>query len=174
MSKQSIALDLDDVINNLCHVWIDRYNKDYDDDMTLEAWNTWAIDGIVKPECSIKIYDYLKEPGFFFNVDIQEGARETIEKLVEKYEVYIVTAFAAHTCVDKTNWVKKHLPFFDIKRLVFCTCKGIINTDFLIDDGGHNITDFKQEGIVFDTAHNRNITDHKRVHNWKDIADMFL
>ncbi len=65
--RKKIGIDLDSTLNNLNDVWLDRYNKDYNDD--IKHFEKWDATYNLKPECSVKIYDYLKEPGFFYLKD---------------------------------------------------------------------------------------------------------
>ena len=170
--KRTLGIDLDDTSNNLCDVWIERYNKDYNDNIT-EFWD-WDCTKCVKPECGEKIYDYLSEPLFFYNLGIKDNAREVIDLLFEEFEIYIVTSYRAKTCVDKTNWIKKYLPNIKVENIIFCNNKGLLNLDFLIDDGLHNIEAFKQKAIIFNHAHNKDYNgDEVRVNNWLEIKELF-
>lgn len=172
--RKKIGIDLDSTLNNLNDVWLDRYNKDYNDD--IKHFEKWDATYNLKPECSVKIYDYLKEPGFFYNLDIRPNAKRVVDLLSKKYDLYIVTAYQASTCVDKTNWVKKHLPSIDHENIIFCNNKSVLNLDYLIDDGPHNILGFKQVGVIFDLEYNEYIpTNEKRfrVKNWNEIEKLF-
>lgn len=172
--KKTIGIDLDTTLNNLNQVWINKYNEDYNDNLT--EFKNWNVEKSVKKECGKKIFNYLKEPKFFYNLDINQGAKDVIKYLSEHYELYIVTAYFAESCVDKKNWVEKHLPFFDIKNLIFCNNKGKIDLDYLIDDGPHNILDFKHKGIIYDMAYNQDLDDdsiYARVKNWEEIKNLF-
>lgn len=173
--RKSIGIDLDCTTNKLLEVWLDRYNKDYNDNLTVMP--KWNLQDFVKDECGSKIFDYLHEPGFFYNLDVQEGAPEVIEWLYYNYDVYFVTAYTPDVCVDKANWIKKYLPFFDTEKIIFCNNKGVLNLDYLIDDGAHNIIAFKQTGIVFNYPHNQDLDPVKypnRVNNWEEVKDFFI
>lgn len=167
---KSIGIDMDCTLNNLFDVWFSRYNKDYND--TLSVLPKWDIIKYVKPECGEKIFDYIHEPGFFSSLGIQEDAASIVEWLYKQYDVYIVTAYTSDTCTDKTKWVQKNLPFFDVDKILFCNNKGLLNLDYLIDDGDHNIKAFRQKGIIYDYPHNKYLDPIKypyRAHNWKEV-----
>jgi 5'-nucleotidase len=175
--KRTLGIDLDDTLNNLCEVWIERYNKDYNDNIT--SFNDWDCTKCVKQECGEKIYDYLSEPQFFYNTNIKENAFEVINFLLEYFDIYIVTAYRSKTCLDKTNWIKKHLPNINPENIIFCNNKGLLNLDFLIDDAAHNIKAFKQQAIVYNHPHNLSLgdndgfNDYIRVNNWLEIKELF-
>jgi 5'(3')-deoxyribonucleotidase len=106
--RQKIGIDLDSTINNLAEVWLDRYNKDYNDNLT--EWCCWNVVECVKPECGKDIFKYLTEPYFFLNLKIKPNAKEVISFLIKYFDVYVVTAYVPEACLDKTIWLKKRDP----------------------------------------------------------------
>lgn len=175
-NRKKIGIDLDSTTNNLNEIWVKRYNKDYNDNLTQKNIIKWEIDEIVKPECGKKIFNYLHEPNFFYNLNIKNGAKETIEFLSKNHDLYIVTAYSSDTCLDKTNWIKKHDLRINEKNVIFINDKSLLDLDYLIDDGPHNFTNFKGIGLVFDMPYNKHIksTDKlKRVRNWTEVRKFF-
>lgn len=169
--RRSIAIDLDTVLNNLNDEWLKRYNADYDDNITNGDLLTWNIASFVK--CGNKIYDYLKEPGFFRNLKPQPNAIEVTKWLEDYFDLCIATAYVPEACVDKAEWVDKYFPHIGSKNIIFCNDKGKILTEYLIDDGGHNIEAFRGKGVVFDQPYNRYLTEYPRVHNWMETQAYF-
>jgi 5'-nucleotidase len=177
MKNQKLGIDLDTTLNNLNEEWLRRYNDDYDDN--LKEYPTWDINKWVKPECGEKIFNYLHEPNFFYNLGIRENAKEVFEFLSNYFDIYIVTAYSVDACVDKVRWVEKHLPNFNVENIIFCNDKSVLNLDYLIDDGPHNIVGFKQIGIIYDMSYNRYLkncdwTILPRVCDWLDIKNLFV
>lgn len=174
--KKIIGIDLDSTLNNLEVVWLNRYNQDYNDN--LKEWSKWEVDEFVKPECGKKIYDYLHEPNFFYNLDIKPNARKVVNFLSKHYELYIVTAYTPDTCVDKTNWIKKHKLNIDPKNIIFINNKTILKLDYLIDDGPHNFSRLNGTmGLLFDMPYNQKLEESKtlkRVYTWEDVLDFFI
>ena len=140
---KKIGIDLDSTLNNLTGVWLNMYNNEYNDN--LPYFSEWFMDKEVKRHCGKKIYDYLHLPKLFYDLDINPGARETVEFLSEHYELYIITAYIPSSCLDKVNWVKKHLPNFKIENIVFVNDKSLLELDYLLDDGPLNIISFKYQ-----------------------------
>jgi 5'-nucleotidase len=174
MAKLTIAVDLDTTLNNLEEVWVDRYNRDYNDTLTPDDLVVWDTSTVVKPECGMRIYDYLNEPGFFLNLGIKRDARTVMEYLQTFAEVYIVTAYHHSWCKDKGDWVAKCLPNFNLSNLVFLNDKFMFRADILIDDGAHNIEAYMQDVIVFNAPHNQHLENRfTRVNNWLEIEDHF-
>src|SRR5690606_1486290 len=113
-----IGVDLDTTLHDLEVVWLDRYNKDYGDCLTVEDMTDWDATLYVKPECGARVYDYLDEPGFFRHLGIKPGAREGMAFLWEDFEVFIVSAAHPHTVADKWGWIRDHLPFLPYEHFI--------------------------------------------------------
>lgn len=171
--KKTVGIDLDTTLNNIEEMWLQLYNKDYNDNLSPDQLLDWDITKFIKPECGRKIYDYLNLPNFFYELDIKPYAKEAVEWLSEYFNLYIVTSYTPNVCVDKARWVEKHLPFINQRNIIFCNNKGALNFDYLIDDGGHNLESFKQTGIVFDMPYNRYLMNYRRAYNWLDIKMIF-
>ena len=178
MSKRfTLGIDLDSTLNTLDKDWIAIYNQDYSDNLTREDMIRWEIDTYVKPECNKKIYDYLLKANFFKNLGVQMFAQEVTKRLLEIFDIYIVTAYHPKTCYDKCEWIKEHFPHIPVENVIFCNNKGLIHTDVLIDDGGHNLLAYHKNNksgftIVFDAPWNRYLG-HQfvRADNWIDIEE---
>jgi len=172
--RLKIGIDLDSVLNNLNEVWIDVYNKDYSDNLTNEDILTWDIASYTKPECGNKMFDYLLTPNFFRDLGMQPDAREVVEWLSQWADLYIVTAYHWECCKDKVLWVKKNLPNFDEKNVIFCNDKSVMDLDYLIDDRDLNIETFHGTGIIFDQPYNRNMSkEYFRAYDWISILNYF-
>ena len=155
-----LGIDLDDTINNLVDVWIEKYNEDYNDNVKIEDIKTWNIGDYTK--AGKDFYKYLGDGETFKNLSIKDGAANIIGKLCEQHEVYIVTANASYNkgvCDDKVNFIKKFMPFFPIKNIIFINNKSLLDLDVLIDDGLHNFEGFKGRKIVFSRPWNEMVSE---------------
>lgn len=179
MSKITIAVDLDSTLNNLDEVWIIQdYNRLYNDNLKREDMVRWSTHTYVKPECGRKVYDILAEPGYFRNLNLKdEWTKEGFDWLIENFDVYIVSSCHPDSVGDKIAWVKEYFPQFDTSKFIACSHKGLINTDYLIDDGPHNVVDFKQRSVLVEAPYNQYLDaiDHNFVRkgNWKEIKNFF-
>lgn len=175
MSKQIIAIDLDEVLNNLHDVWIGRYNADYNDSLTSSDILSWDIENYVKPECGNKIFDYLLHPNFFLELEVQPNSQMVTEWLSKHYDLYILTAYHPYVARDKADWIAKHYPHINNRNIIFCNNKGLMIADYLIDDGGHNCEAFTSgTPLLYDASHNKYLGDkYVRVRNWIDIKKYF-
>ena len=80
-------------------------------------------------------------PGIFALMDPMPGAIEAVEKLAEKYDVYILSTAPwknPMACNDKLQWVKDHFGGEEgdvfYKRLILTHHKELCHGDYLIDD----------------------------------------
>lgn len=110
-------------------------------------------------------------PGFFRTLPVMPGAVEAVKKLMETYEVYIVSAAMEfpQCLTEKHEWLQEHFPFIDWRHIVFCGDKSIINTDYMIDDHIKNLDHFKGTTLMFHAFHNVHHKHHQRVNNWEDV-----
>lgn len=115
--------------------------------------------------------------GFWENIPIQDNAYEVMKKLNKTFDVYIVTApwIDYNKCYEeKTNWVEKHLDFFDVSKIVFTKDKHLLTGDYIIDDAPKYINlPYISQTIVMDYPYNRKFKDVVRVNNWLDIENYF-
>lgn len=107
---------------------------------TIDDVTDWDITGTLN--CR-PVWD---SPGFFSSLELLPGAAEGLESLLsEGHEVFIVSAGNGLALGEKSAWLRKHLPFMK-GRAYFTdgkTPKGLLRGDVLIDDGPHNLIDFK-------------------------------
>ncbi|MBQ7550949.1 MAG: hypothetical protein IJT04_05435 [Bacteroidales bacterium] len=80
-------------------------------------------------------------PGIFALMDPMPGAVEAVQKLRQRYDLYILSTAPWNNPTawcDKLNWVKKHFgsdedsPFY--KRIILTHHKDLCHGDYLIDD----------------------------------------
>jgi 5'(3')-deoxyribonucleotidase len=150
---------MDDVLTQTNQAWVDRYNTDWDDDHTLEDIKGWNFHIWVKPDCSYKVYDYLKEQGFYRSFKPVVGAIEGVRRLMDMgHDVVIATAapLNAPLCIEeKKEWLREYMPWFNLANLFPIHRKELIRGDVLFDDGTHNLRDFKGISVCMDRPWNR-------------------
>lgn len=75
--------------------------------------------------------------GFFILLEPIEGAIDAINKLKEKYDVWILSrpSFPNMNCyTEKAIWIRKHLGYEMQKKLILAGDKSLLIGDYLIDD----------------------------------------
>lgn len=131
----------------------------------------------------------------FINHNIYDGEElfpscyEVLEKLNKKYTIYVVTSWVWDDAIEnngnilkyKFEYLRKNLPFLDYHNFIFIQDKSLIHFDIRIDDKLSNLICDSSLKILYDSYHNKNITDEElkkynviRVKSWKDIASVLL
>lgn len=93
------------------------------------------------------------KPGFFILMEPLPNAIESMTKLQENHDVWILTRpsfFNLHCYTEKAIWVRNHLGYEMQKKLILCGDKSLLKGDFLIDDDiGAGQEDFEGQLIRF-------------------------
>lgn len=146
MDKKLILLDSDQVVCDLLPRWVKVYNERYGDNLSVEEFGGTfgGLQHVVKPECGEKIYDLMKEPGFFQSLDPVAGAIEGVNKLLDdpRFDPYVVTAYSndPEMAKGKVEWYLKNLPAMVEKEgLILCKPKQLVIGDMLVDDSMENL-----------------------------------
>lgn len=168
--KKSIAIDMDNVIADVESNYLVWYGEAYGVRVDKSSL-------LGKPESEAfpvktAIHKFLFTEGFFRSVPVMPGAQDAVKKLMEKYEVYIVSAAMEfpQSLSEKQSWLGQHFPFISWRNIIFCGDKSIIGTDIMIDDHLKNLDVFKGETYLFTASHNVNVTKHTRLNNWEEAV----
>lgn len=189
--KQPVILvDMDDVLAEFSETWLSRYNEDYDDNVTVEAFDSWNALAAVKPECGMKIFDYFTEPGIYRRLKPKEGSQEVIAELVKMgAEILIVTDSpkgcshgdegwkGSNPADDKRAWLAEHFPMIDLDNVFICRKKWKVQGDILIDDKPATIQKFQEEGrkiLAMEMPYNRNMEVELRAKTWADVREILM
>lgn len=165
-----LIIDMDYVLADNMTPWLGAYNKEYNDNLSVEDIDTWALHDLTKPDCGEKIYDYIHEPGFFRYLKPLPNSLEVMEKLFkEGHEIIIATAVpkgATTGYYDKRMWVEEHLPFLDYQNVIASHKKHVISGGLMFDDGPHNLEAFEGKTCAMDARWNKRVKTDFRVNNW--------
>lgn len=145
MKKLTILCDMDGIITDLMGKWLDRYNGDHKDDLSI-ADIKGPIHTAVKKEVGTDIYDYIKEPGFFDDLKAIPGSIKTLTALaMEGHNVMIATAHADNPqCASaKIRWCQEHLGF-SRKQVILIHAKHLLRGDVFIDDTPKKLVAYRE------------------------------
>jgi 5'-nucleotidase len=94
-------------------------------------------------------------PGFFEKLEPIKDAINSIHRLMEKYEIYFLSAAMWNvptSYTDKRIWIENHFGLAFKKRLILTHRKDLNMGDYLIDDRTrHGVDRFKGKHIHFGT-----------------------
>jgi 5'-nucleotidase len=138
----------------------------------LTGRNLWEVIG---REHFPKLREFVNEQDFFADLDIMPNSPEVIRRLMDRYEVFISSAAmeVPTSFTAKFEWLKTHFSFIPPSHIVFCGDKSILNADYLIDDNARHFERFRGEGILYSAPHNMLVEGYRRVHNWREVSQMF-
>lgn len=128
MINKIIYVDMDGVIAD----YMSSYKKLYDPFSNKFPQNNW---------------------GMFSNLEPIEGAINAVKKLMEYYDVWILSkpSYKNPLCyTEKRVWIEKYFDLEFCKKLILCCDKGLVKGDYLIDDCiGDGQENFEGEHIHF-------------------------
>ena len=173
---KTLSIDMDEVITDTAKKLKDYYCRDFGISIREEDLPGKDLKQVVIPEHFSKFHEYLNSEGFFADLEIMPDAKEVLEKLNEKYELFIVSAALEfpNSLKDKFSWISENLPFISWKQICLCGTKSIIQTDIMIDDRTRNFSHFEGRKILYTCHHNIFEKDYERVSNWKEIEAKLL
>lgn len=171
--RKSIAIDMDGVMADVESQFMDWYERDYGVKIKRSAFS-----GIKEADAfpdKTAVSKFLWTQGFFRTLSVMPGSVEVIKKLMESFDVYIVSAAMEFplSLAEKHAWLQEHFPFISWTNIIFCGDKSKIDTDFLIDDHCKNLDFCKGKAIMFSAGHNANQHHHTRVNNWEEVLAIF-
>lgn len=188
--RGTILLDMDDVLAKFDQHLLDLYNAKYSDNLSPEDMHDWDMSKYVKKECGQGIYDLMRTPGFFRQLEVKDHAVEVVTRLIEKkFNILIVSDapkgyghddykknhIHANPADDKRDWLAAHFPMIPQSNIFLGSQKFYIRGDVLIDDKPDTFLKFQQLGLecfLMDRPYNRHIQTEKRVKNLLEAEEM--
>lgn len=173
MSQKIIAVDVDGVVANIHSPWLERYNRDYDDNLTAKDIKSWGISEYVKVACGEEIYSYLSDPTLYDDVTPVLDALYGVNLLRKMdYRVVFVTDASVHPG-QKMRWLQDWGFLSDVKDYYEARDKSLIASDYLIDDRIFNVQNAHGRGIIFAQEWNKYLLGYPRLFDWAFTYHLF-
>jgi len=161
-NKLTLYIDIDETICKFLEKLCSEYNNKYNKNIKVSDIKTWSLNTYMDGD---KAFEIINSPGFFGSLEPIEDAIETIEKLVnDGHEIFIISSPSnEYSVYEKYKWIRKHLPFFDIRNLILVGNKGEllsrINGDnsILFDDCPEYVSKFNGVSVVMDREYNKEL-----------------
>lgn len=162
---------MDGVIADTTTHFIYWYEKEFGVRVEKEAFHG-VPESEALPDNAVRKFVYA--PNFFRTLPVMPGAQEAVKKLMEDFEVYIVSAAMEfpQSLFEKRAWLEEHFPFVSWRNIIFCGDKSVIATDYMIDDHVKNLDVCKGKTFMFAAGHNVHIEHHRRVHDWQEVLEL--
>jgi len=169
-----IAVDMDEVLAKYTKKVLKTLKEETGYVVDQDAIKGKFLSKSLPPEYVEIVTSYPHRDGFFRDLEIMEDSQDVLLKLMDNYEIYIVSATMQHINAprDKALWLRDYFPYIDFRNIVFCGDKSIIRADYLIDDHPRHLEAFHGKPILFSAFHNINEHRYDRVKNWKEIENL--
>jgi len=176
--KQTILVDMDQVLNNLNVEWVRLYNEKYNDNLLYQNITDWIVYDFFKNCTHEQVWELLETPTLFSKmVKPLEDSVKVTEILSKFFELYIVTSCShPNIILEKFEFVETHFPHIHRSDIVTCKNKCLIKGDYMIDDYVENLRCFDGKGLLLNTSYNLNVNlpdNTIRVTSWDDILMYF-
>jgi 5'(3')-deoxyribonucleotidase/uncharacterized protein with PQ loop repeat len=176
-AKLRVAVDMDEVIADAFGKMLRAYNDRTGRNLTREQIASEGIEVMfapefLTPELKIALDELPHDRSFFGDLELMEGAQESLRELSKDFEIFIASAaMDVPSSFDaKYQWLKQHFPFIPQSHYIFCGDKSILNADFLVDDRPRHFEHFRGTGILFTAPHNVNRAAKLRAGNWREVV----
>ncbi len=187
--KKKILIDVDEVICD--SGFLNMLNEYLNTNYTIDFFKTYYIEEDVMSDENQKLdfYQFISKKNPYEYATIYKGAKETIEKLNEVYDVYICSSCAMN-CLKKESglyfknkyeFIVENFPYIDINKIILTGSKNIFSADIQIDDKFSHLQSDIPLKLLFTSYHNKNLSKEelqeknvRRVNNWDEIAKILL
>lgn len=170
-----LIVDMDDVLANATGQFINYYERDFGVRVERAVLNgKHESEGF--PDNHNILRKYPLQENFFRTMVPNELSQDVLEKLNNKYDLFIVSAAVQfpQSLTEKLAWLNEYFSFLSWKQIVFCGSKTVVHGDYMIDDLPHNLEHFNGEKIIFTAPHNIHLNHLHRVNNWKEVGEKLL
>ena len=190
---KSILLDVDEVMT--FSGFLQAVNEFLGTSYEIDDLDNYYIDRSLIPAERIDEWrEFMNGQNFYENPDILPDAIEVIERLNQKYEIYICSscvnrlnlAGSGKLFADKYNFLMRYLSFLNPEYFIFTSVKHLFRADIQIDDRIENFDNGVGTKILFPSYHNKEYTDeelqekgiiragHEWRTGWKEVEKLLL
>ncbi len=175
-AMKRIALDMDDVMADTHGKLVTIILNEFDTSLTEADLHGDSLRRLLHPKQYKRLTEILNAPGFFRDIPVMEGAKETVLALSKYYEIFVASAAMEfrNSLIDKFDWLDEHFPVIHWRNRVLCGDKSILKADYLVDDQVRNLEGFQGKGILYNSPNNQQASRFHRVTNWREIGELFL
>ena len=180
---KTIYIDMDMTLNKIWIPFYEKFNKKYNiknrinkEDLIHYEFGL-NVEHESEQNAFYKMSQIFNSKNFWFDAPVQEDAQKVVYKLIKKYKnIFIVTKLWTqndYCALEKTRWIRKYFPFFNLDNIIYTGRKDLLIGDFLIDDAPIYMNLTNVEIIAFDYPYNRKYKDVLRVKSWSEIGKFF-
>lgn len=199
MKKQTIAIDVDDVLAVSVPAWVEYSNRRWGTNLRIDDYTEdWAKMWQIEQHEVLKRADEMQEGKLVTTFPKFVQAEKVLQKLAKSYNLVVMTSRGEALRTDTLDWINEHFGkiftevhltgFYDGKHTNPSTmtkaalCKSV-GVDYLIDDHPKHcfgVAEAGMKALLFgDYTWNRqysakNVPENvTRVHNWQEVLEFF-
>jgi 5'(3')-deoxyribonucleotidase len=186
-----IAIDIDEVLGDFMPNFIKFYNDKYKTNLIIDdlpSYYLWNFLDVTRENMIQRVYDFHKTD-YFKNIKPIKDAEESVKKLKENNELFIITSRQNAVIEETKQWIEKYFPniFSEIYFTNNLSKNGesktkkeicdLINADILIEDSLEYCLECMSPNrkiFLLDYSWNKNNNLPKeitRVYSWKEIME---
>lgn len=169
--RYSAAIDVDDVLMPCVSLACELANENgvFNPPVTVDEIKAWNLAGTrAEP-----LLAFFKDPEFYKRQLPYPGAQQFIKKLSKKVEIFIVTAIEPESINIRINQIKKFFPEIKPSNIIPASRKDVINVDFTLDDGAHNVlASAAKYPVLFRRPWNEHITGVLAINNYDEFLNV--
>jgi 5'-nucleotidase len=179
-----IFIDMDQTLNDFTTSFVKTAENILSEDLSKKAKNIgkeWGLQDVLfngHPNKNLVTEQIFNTSGFWLNMEPLPHASEVVQMLSDEHDVYIVTFPwpSSATCfIEKYYWVKKHMPFFDMSKLIYIKDKHLLHGDIIIDDKPSYLENNNcKYTIAYDYEYNRHVDVDFRSTYWGEIYEYLM
>lgn len=177
MITYNIAIDADDVLDNLLEVWIEELNARHNLNYSVDDMTRWNMAHNITELTEEQIYEPLYDDAIWERLMPVNGSVDALKTLQEMgHNVFVCTRHTIfETIKTKLFRLQELFPMIPADHYIIAANKNMIKADIMIDDGTHNLASVEHPciKILYDRPHNHHVdtdfTDMIRATTWDDV-----
>ncbi len=186
---KTLVIDFDEVICD--NQFLQAYNEFFNCNKKHSDFEGYYIDGAIKDDETRRAFgEYVVKRNFYKGATIKQGAKEALEVLATKYNIYICTAYimpyvrelCGNILKQKYEFIAEQFPTFDMSKIIFTNSKSTTKADIMIDDNVNNLlTNVSYTKLLYTADHNASMPEDElrarnlvRVNNWQEVVDYLM
>ncbi len=174
--KYKIAVDCDEVLNNLNEITTKVFNEENNTNLTEDVFTSYDIYKCLPFEDAEKYVALWRREDIWRSLTPAYHSQWGVKKLVDSgFDVYIATATHHENFSWKVEWLQSYFPFVEPSHIICIGDKSILNVDVMVEDCADNlINNIRCNRVLLEKPWNMNIHDEiygiKRCANWDEIV----
>lgn len=160
MSRLTILVDWDDVINDLMPKALELLNASRGTNYTLESFPEFDFSKYLPEADSNSLHALFLSEELWNVLRPTKDAQETLKQMIDDgHDVLLVTSTHYLNVAWKMRWLSKYFPFIRWDQVIVANRKDKIRGDWLIDDNPRHIKNHPYGRVCMDKPWNRWLND---------------